>query len=73
MRPPALLQLQLPPAAADALLCAGDQCGEMLVGAGMGGMGGMSIFYDHCLETLYPPGMCVSAQPLARTLTSPEK
>ena len=35
-----------------------DQCGEMLVAAGMGGMDEMSIFYDHCLETLYPPGSC---------------
>eukprot|EP01043_Picozoa_sp_COSAG02_P022592 COSAG02_NODE_1179_length_14040_cov_8.036439_1_plen_1312_part_00 len=24
----------------------------------MGGMDEMGIFYDHCLETLYPPGMC---------------
>ena len=30
----------------------------MLTGMGMGGMGGMTIFYDHCVETLYPPGSC---------------
>ena len=30
----------------------------MLTSAGMGGMDEMSIFYDHCLETLYPPGSC---------------
>ena len=32
----------------------------MLSNAGMGGMEEMSVFYDHCLESLYPPGMCVS-------------
>eukprot|EP01045_Picozoa_sp_COSAG04_P000494 COSAG04_NODE_11_length_42922_cov_38.819700_30_plen_228_part_00 len=30
----------------------------MLIIAGMGGMEEMGIFYDHCLESLYPPGMC---------------
>ena len=37
-----------------------DQCGEMLTVAGMGGMDEMGIYYDHCLESLYPPGACVS-------------
>jgi len=32
----------------------------MLTLAGMGGMDEMGVFYDHCLESLYPPGMCVS-------------
>ena len=32
----------------------------MLTNANMGGMEEMSVFYDHCLESLYPPGMCVS-------------
>ena len=26
--------------------------------AHMGGMDTMGIFYDHCLESLYPPGSC---------------
>jgi hypothetical protein len=30
-----------------------DQCGEMLVAAGMGGLDQMSAFYDHCLVALY--------------------
>ena len=30
----------------------------MLTGAAMGGMDEMSIFYDICLEGLYPPGQC---------------
>ena len=30
----------------------------MLTSAGMGGMEEMGIFYDGCLESLYPPGMC---------------
>ena len=37
-----------------------DSCGEMLTNAHMGGMEGMSLFYDGCLETLYPPGACGS-------------
>ncbi len=41
-------------------LGAGDQCGNMLTDSGMGGMDEMGIFYDHCLESLYPPGACVS-------------
>jgi hypothetical protein len=39
-------------------LCVGDQCGEMLVQAHMGGMDEMGTFYDDCLEELYPPGSC---------------
>ena len=39
---------------------AGDQCGNMLTDSGMGGMDEMGIYYDHCLESLYPPGACVS-------------
>lgn len=35
-----------------------DQCGEMLVEAHMGGMEEMGLFYDDCLEELYPPGSC---------------
>ena len=35
-----------------------DQCGAMLTTAGMGGMDEMGIFYDRCLESLYPPGVC---------------
>ena len=42
----------------DLPLCAGDQCGEMLVQAHMGGMDEMGLFYDDCLEELYPPGSC---------------
>ena len=38
---------------------AGDQCGEMLTTAGMGGMEEMSNFYDSCLSALYPPGTAV--------------
>jgi hypothetical protein len=30
------------------------------VATGMGGMAEMSDFYNHCLESLYPPGMCSS-------------
>ena len=30
----------------------------MLVASGMGGMDEMGIFYDRCLESLYPPGVC---------------
>ena len=36
----------------------GDQCGAMLSTAGMGGMAEMGVFYDHCLQALYPPGSC---------------
>jgi hypothetical protein len=35
-----------------------DQCGEMLTQAHMGGMDEMGLFYDYCLEELYPPGSC---------------
>ena len=42
---------------------AGDQCGEMLTTAGMGGMEEMSNFYDSCLSALYPPGPCDTAVP----------
>ena len=35
-----------------------DECGDMLVNANMGGMEGMGTFYDHCVESLYPPGTC---------------
>jgi hypothetical protein len=35
-----------------------DQCGVMLTGAQMGGMDEMGLFYDDCLEELYPPGAC---------------
>ena len=35
-----------------------DQCGAMLTDAHMGGMSEMGAFYDHCLESLYPPGSC---------------
>ena len=35
----------------------------MLTESGMGGMDQMNIYYDHCLESLYPPGMCVSGAP----------
>ena len=28
----------------------------MLTAAQMGGMDGMGLFYDNCLESLYPPG-----------------
>ena len=37
-----------------------DSCGTMLTNAHMGGMDDMGIFYDSCLETLYPPGSCGS-------------
>ena len=37
---------------------AGDQCGDMLTQAQMGGMDEMGIFYETCLESLYPPGKC---------------
>lgn len=30
----------------------------MLTQSGMGGMSEMGLFYDHCLQTLYPPGSC---------------
>ena len=30
----------------------------MLTNANMGGMHEMGLFYDRCLETLYPPGTC---------------
>lgn len=40
------------------LMTSQDQCGEMLTESGMGGMSQMGIFYDHCLEALYPPGSC---------------
>ena len=30
----------------------------MLVASGMGGMDEMGIFYETCLESLYPPGKC---------------
>ena len=35
-----------------------DQCGAMLTEAHMGGMDEMGLFYDDCLEELYPPGSC---------------
>ena len=35
-----------------------DSCGEMLTNAHMGGMEDMGLFYDSCLERLYPPGTC---------------
>ena len=38
-----------------------DDCGEMIIatmGAMMGGMGGMTTFYNTCLSTRYPPGSC---------------
>jgi hypothetical protein len=35
-----------------------DECGGMLVDAKMGGMEEMGTFYDHCVESLYPPGTC---------------
>ena len=35
-----------------------DDCGDMLISMGMGGMEGMTVFYEHCFETLYPPGSC---------------
>ena len=46
---------------------AGDQCGNMLTDSGMGGMDEMGIYYDHCLETLYPRAnrLPPSHQPLA--------
>ena len=56
-----------------ARVVAGDQCGGMLTNAGMGGMEEMSTFYDHCLESLYPPGMCVSgARASSRCSGNPE-
>jgi hypothetical protein len=45
---------------------AGDQCGEMLTTAGMGGMEEMSNFYDSCLSALYPPGTAVPDLLLSR-------
>eukprot|EP01047_Picozoa_sp_COSAG01_P102252 COSAG01_NODE_31870_length_590_cov_0.769857_2_plen_76_part_01 len=30
----------------------------MLTNANMGGMHEMGLFYDRCLERLYPPGTC---------------
>ena len=30
----------------------------MLTDAHMGGMDEMGVFYDDCLEQLYPPGIC---------------
>jgi hypothetical protein len=35
-----------------------DTCGDLLVGAQMGGMDGLETFYDKCLTELYPPGAC---------------
>ena len=35
-----------------------DMCGVMLTEAQMGGMDEMGLFYDNCLESLYPPGSC---------------
>jgi hypothetical protein len=35
-----------------------DQCGAMLIDANMGGMEQMGVFYEHCVEELYPPGSC---------------
>ena len=35
-----------------------DECGGALDSMGMGGMQEMNLFYEHCLETLYPPGSC---------------
>ena len=33
-----------------------DSCGEMLAAMHVGGTEGMTVFYDSCLATLYPPG-----------------
>eukprot|EP01047_Picozoa_sp_COSAG01_P010279 COSAG01_NODE_432_length_17115_cov_126.732593_14_plen_172_part_00 len=33
-----------------------DECGDMLLASKMGGMDEMKRFYDHCLQSLYPPG-----------------
>ena len=47
-----------------------DDCGTMMIatmGGMMGGMDGMTTFYDTCLTTRYPPGSCTetcSAQTL---------
>ena len=35
-----------------------DQCGGALESMGMGGMDEMGLFYDDCLQHLYPPGSC---------------
>ena len=35
-----------------------DECGDMLTSAHMGGMEEMGVFYEHCVEELYPPGTC---------------
>jgi hypothetical protein len=35
-----------------------DECGTILVASKMGGMAVMGKFYDHCLQSLYPPGTC---------------
>ena len=35
-----------------------DDCGDTLISMGLGGMEEMGVFYEHCLETLYPPGQC---------------
>ena len=35
-----------------------DSCGDLLTSIGMGGMDEMGIFYNKCLEQLYPPGSC---------------
>ena len=47
-----------------------DQCGDMLSQAGMGGMEQMGMFYDRCLEALYPPGSCVSTSAAASLFLS---
>eukprot|EP01052_Picozoa_sp_SAG31_P002539 SAG31_NODE_90_length_26410_cov_175.663981_16_plen_380_part_00 len=39
-------------------LASQDSCGDMLTNANMGGMHEMGLFYDRCLERLYPPGTC---------------
>jgi hypothetical protein len=41
-----------------------DDCGTMMMatmGAMMGGMDGMTTFYDTCLTTRYPPGSCTDS------------
>lgn len=56
---PLLCASRRPPHRADRPpLRAGDQCGTMLTDAAMGGMEEMGVFYDSCLQELYPPGSC---------------
>ena len=41
-----------------------DDCGAMItatMGGMMGGMSGMTHFYDTCLTTRYPPGSCTDS------------